>query len=614
MPAEHDDSEDVPRIDLPGDPEQTSTQTTGTGLEPFPFVDAASLRTRTGTVPAARSQTTPTSSPRIAHGPPSVQGHGPASFGGAAAPDYAPPSQRNVPIDDAGDDEVTRYAADRSGPHGRRRKPVRASSLKVERGDEPRREISVEAVITLKSGEKFVMQTVDIARTSVLVRGVGGEVPDLRIGEKCHVMIVAGHHALDFDGTVMRHAFEANNPSKLAGFSLQIVLMTVESQHALDEIMRDGKSTTRSHGQSTAMAQSRRWLAVLMALGFVALVAAIIATARGINSDAALKVETATVSVEQLPRYARSVGVGDVIPVRRTKIPARFSEPRTVDVRVKIGERVRAGEVLATAEGFADEEARLERLRARLPQMEGTVAVAKHKAGGARPGSPEAKSAAIAISQALGARNQTAAAIRELEAEVKALSITAPYAAAVSDVYVQSGARVDPLSPICELVDDSQMTVRVAFPEADAPLIRPGMRAAIIIPGLQEPLAGVVGRLDAVVRVDEGRRLVHAELAAESMPEVRAGMSATARVTLGGPRDTLVVPARALAKTPEGFVAFVIDDKSRAQERNVDVEIVDQSRFEVRSGLAAGDVVILDPAIDQLRTHPRIDRLDTESP
>ena len=73
---------------------------------------------------------------------------------------------------------------------------------------------------------------------------------------------------------------------------------------------------------------------------------------------------------------------------------------------------------------------------------------------------------------------------------------------------------------------------------------------------------------------------------------VAVGQSVTVQIPIGAARDVLSVPKDALVQARGGWTVFVAAE-GKAQPRNVELGVALGARYEVLSGLAPGDLVVV---------------------
>jgi membrane fusion protein, heavy metal efflux system len=175
--------------------------------------------------------------------------------------------------------------------------------------------------------------------------------------------------------------------------------------------------------------------------------------------------------------------------------------------------------------------------------------------------------------------------------------LRSPIAGRVIDRRVVIGQQAGAGAALFTIADLSRLWLIAQVFERDAVTVEPGTVAHINMTAL--PGREFDGRVTQVGhQVDAGSRTVPVRIELGNVDGVlRPGMSATARLEVAGPRETvLAVPAAALQRVGQEWLAFVprtpqefeMRPVGRGRDLGNDVEVV--------SGLKAGEVVVVEGA------------------
>jgi HlyD family secretion protein len=211
----------------------------------------------------------------------------------------------------------------------------------------------------------------------------------------------------------------------------------------------------------------------------------------------------------------------------------------------------------------------------------------------AGPSQAEIDRADVAIRQALVQVEQAGLALNRR-------ALAAPFAGLVSVVNVEEGALIVPGQPVIEMVDSAPLRLTVQVDEIDVRQIREGMPASIeldALPGLVFP-----ARLEQIAllgRNEDGIISYDVRLALETPdPRARVGMTAEASIIIEERRDVLVVPNAYIRLDRNADTAFVnvLSPDGTLVEKELVLGLRGQDASEIVSGLAAGDVIVIDLA------------------
>ncbi len=174
--------------------------------------------------------------------------------------------------------------------------------------------------------------------------------------------------------------------------------------------------------------------------------------------------------------------------------------------------------------------------------------------------------------------------------------VVAPFTGRVAKRLADPGALLQSGVPIFTLVDDAVLEFRATVPSADWARVRVGAVADVTVdsmPGLKFP--GKVARVTPLV--EERTRSFEAVVEVPGRKELVGGLFARASVRVGTVTQALVVPPAALvrdgARADEAQAFVVVAGK--AERRTVGLGVESAEAVQVTKGLAAGEVVVLDP-------------------
>jgi RND family efflux transporter MFP subunit len=245
---------------------------------------------------------------------------------------------------------------------------------------------------------------------------------------------------------------------------------------------------------------------------------------------------------------------GNVAAWQEASIGAEVSGLRLAEVRVNVGDAVRAGQVLAT---FAPET-----IQADVAQARASVAEARAALGEAQANADRARtlSASGALSQQQIQQYATAAqtaqarveaaqaALNAQQLRLKHTQVLAPDNGVISARTATVGAVVGAGTELFRMVRKGRLDWRAEVTSSDLPRLRPGARATVTAASGAQ-VEGTVRMLAPTVDPQTRNALVYVDLPAH--PDIRAGMFARGEFLLGA-RDALSVPLSAVV-VRDGF-------------------------------------------------------------
>lgn len=335
----------------------------------------------------------------------------------------------------------------------------------------------------------------------------------------------------------------------------------------------------------------------ILPLALTFLAAACSSPAEKSGSRAAVRLSTGI--VEEKEREDRIEVEGSVVGRVEATISSRLAAP-VARVDVVPGTAVRKGEPLLRLD-TRESEAALEGAEVALASSRSAFDIAGRNRK--RFESLETRGAAAAVEMErarLGeaaARAQVAAAeaaVRRAETDRGQSLLVAPFDAVVVDKFVSVGDLALPGKPLMRLASRSGRRVEVALAEADARNVKRGdvLDAAIGGRTVAVTVAEIAGGADPSTR----RVTVRADLPAGFDPPI----GSFARVLVaGGMKTSLVMPSAALVKRGGLELVWVVGADGIVSLRYVQTggEAISGETL-VRSGLAAGERVVIDPPAD----------------
>jgi RND family efflux transporter MFP subunit len=146
--------------------------------------------------------------------------------------------------------------------------------------------------------------------------------------------------------------------------------------------------------------------------------------------------------------------------------------------------------------------------------------------------------------------------------------------------------------PVLRVIDPRRLEVVAAVPLADAPRIVVGAAAHLTA----TPIDGPQIRLTVVSRpaaVDAATPTIPIRLASPDLTRFPAGTPVEVDIEAEHHTDVVLVPAVAVVREGDETAVFVAAG-SKAQRRTVELGLSDATHAEVRSGVKAGEQVIVD--------------------
>jgi RND family efflux transporter MFP subunit len=338
------------------------------------------------------------------------------------------------------------------------------------------------------------------------------------------------------------------------------------------------------------------------------------------------------------------VTTGDVAQV--VSVAAEFRPFQEIDVHAKVagylkaitvdvGDRVRAGQLLATLE--------VPELQDELRQGEAAVKRAEHDITRAQSEIDRADSAhqvahlaaerlssvvkttpnlvakqdldeassrdRVAEAQVASAKAALAAAEEQLAAAkagesksrtvVAYSQITAPFSGVITRRYADTGAMIQAGTasqtqsmPIVRLSQNSLLRLVIPVPESAVAQVHVGSPVDVTVDALKKHVTGTVARI--ADRLDQDTRTMRVEVdVANADLALVPGMFTTAALVLDKATHVLVAPVESLDRRGDAAEVLLVNGDHTVERRPVVVGLESGDRVEIKSGLHGGDLVVV---------------------
>ncbi len=326
-------------------------------------------------------------------------------------------------------------------------------------------------------------------------------------------------------------------------------------------------------------------------------------------SAAVAAAEPALDTITVAPRpFAQSVAVEATVEAVRQATLGSQVAGRIVELPVKAGDTVRAGQVLARIDARAADAA-VAASRSQLAEAEANLANAKrvnerNKALAAQKfvsqaavdQSESAYQAALAQVEAVRANAGSAAVARDWT------TIVAPYAGVVGETLAELGDMATPGKPIVTVFDPREMRAVASVPQATVAKAKLD-GARVDLPGLATTLTPA--RATVVPLADAKSHTTRVRFDLPPVAGLAPGQYARVRLPVGV-ATMLAVPGSALVRRGEVTGVYVIDATGAPRLRQVRTgERVGDDEIEILAGLSGGETIAANPVAAGMRTAAR---------
>lgn len=311
------------------------------------------------------------------------------------------------------------------------------------------------------------------------------------------------------------------------------------------------------------------------------------------------------------------VFTGSVFPMNQYVVAPKVSG-RVIEIRKRIGDPVRKGEMIARIDdaeyqqAVLEAEANLKIAQASLTEIRGQAELVKqelervHSLREKGISSTSELDTAVTNNTAQQARlklaqaqvEQREAALTSARIRLGYTELTAPEPGLVGERFVDEGALLSPNSPVINVVGIDRVIVRTTIIERDYGQIKVGQEATVEVDAFaNEHFTGIVSRIAPMLQ--EAARVAQMEVeVANSSHTLKPGMFTRVRVVLARNESAQVVPAAALVSSHGengGHGVYIVETNSEPSAKWMPVEtgIVTPEKVEIVSPKLEGMVVTL---------------------
>jgi membrane fusion protein, heavy metal efflux system len=307
------------------------------------------------------------------------------------------------------------------------------------------------------------------------------------------------------------------------------------------------------------------------------------------------------------PASADSVSLRLTLPGMVESDPARTASVvpqlsgRVIDLKVRLGDRVSKGQVLAVmdsadlAQAYDDYDKaadvfRLTQKNLARQQEQSKIGVVSDR------DFDQAKSDAA---QAEAEHARTRARLEILNASTESrggsrrLTVQAPVSGSITTLSVTPGSTInDPTQPLMTIADLSTVWVTAMVPEKDLGAVTKGQDADVSLAAYPDrPLHGKVLFVGDVVEPDSRRNKIRIAFANADY-SLKPNMFATV-ILVGPPQSQVVLPSSSLLMNNDRTTVFVATAPWTFERRTVEPQLEDGPSVAIRSGVSAGEQVVV---------------------
>jgi RND family efflux transporter MFP subunit len=313
---------------------------------------------------------------------------------------------------------------------------------------------------------------------------------------------------------------------------------------------------------------------------------------RPVAAPSAAGLATESIAVQTIS--AGTEVVGTVQPEQIASVTSRVVAD-IVEMRAAAGQRVRAGDVLVVLDG-RDLRHRVEQAQDAVTSAEATTAQARSDYNRDEPLfdqqviSPyDFGHTQTNLKTAEANLHRLQQAQQEAEVNLSYTEVRSPFSGVVVDKLANVGDLAAPGRPLLTMYREGRLWLEASVPEDLVGGVRLGQPLAFRIDALNRQATGRV--VEIVPASDPASRTVTVRVHLEDVTDVLPGMFGRVRIPTR-PERVLAVPSSAVVRAGQLTMVEVVRD-GQVERRTVQLGRTIGDRFEVLSGLAPGEAVVL---------------------
>jgi RND family efflux transporter MFP subunit len=372
-----------------------------------------------------------------------------------------------------------------------------------------------------------------------------------------------------------------------------------------------GRRFTMKHGRRSSTSERLTTVLGLVLLGTMALSGCGKDEKTSASAPEAVRnVPIVAVQRTQVPDVLEAVGT---VQAAQTSVLASQAMGNIVEIRVREGDRVQRGQVLAVIDE-AQPRAALERARAADVAAQQEVAAAETDLTLAnatykryqtlydrKSVSPQEFDEIKAREQGARARREMAqagqaqaqAAISQAQTSLDYTRIRAPFDGVVTEKKVDAGTLASPGMPVFTVEDVRRYRLEATINEGDLRIVKLGQSVPVLVDALES--VGLKGKVVQIVpAVDPASRSFVVKLELPATEGLRSGLYGRAQFARGE-RQAVLIPRTAVLERGQLQGVFALDSNRVAGLRYVTLGEPSGDMVEVLAGLEGGEQLVMKP-------------------
>ncbi|MFC1502672.1 efflux RND transporter periplasmic adaptor subunit, partial [bacterium] len=200
---------------------------------------------------------------------------------------------------------------------------------------------------------------------------------------------------------------------------------------------------------------------------------------------------------------------------------------------------------------------------------------------------------------------QARAAYLSAKSQLADATVTAPISGIIGKRYFEAGDMASPAMPVASVVQMNRVKIKLDATETDLGRLEVGQKAEVMVRSYQNrTFTGKIVKISPVL--DPLTRMATVEvLLPNPGHRLKPGMFARVEIITGTLEDVIVIPRHVVIESTtlnkvngkdqvgKNYFVYVVDDSSRAEQRQLKVDYVNHQNIAVGSGLSLGEQLVV---------------------
>ncbi len=188
-------------------------------------------------------------------------------------------------------------------------------------------------------------------------------------------------------------------------------------------------------------------------------------------------------------------------------------------------------------------------------------------------------------------------ALSALRQQAAYYTIKSPISGTVDQMDLKLGQAIAPgqQGSGIQIVNDEQLKVKANVPESYSASVSTGNMVKVVFPDVKDSLTTKV--TFSAKAIDPASRSFPIEVKIPKTNTLRPNMTAVLKIADYTNADAIAIPVKAVQKSESGDYVFV-NENGVAKQKNIQLGAISSGMVEVKSGLKAGDKLIVEGAAD----------------